>query len=256
MPAFLYFVPDHNTPVSLDDLRRWGLDYAFERVPYHAHVQGPTGSGTLLVDDRRLEPLTPTYRPEEQTWKKQPGRDFWVGWYNSRVPSMPDLERVEQLPGDRVELADGNRWLVPLVRFVDADSTPQIALPAYLDVDDDGKFIRGDTVEQYAWLVTQTTPFWEAYHDAWTAAIEHQESLPEDASLEEQLKASQFTIDCPTLVADAVAVLSANYRIGQREAMAMKLFRTDSGAGEILKAACDTATANLFLKKKVPAPSG
>jgi len=250
MPAFLYFMPAHETPVSLADLRAWQLDYAFERVPYHARVQGPTGSGTLLVDDRRLEPLTPTYRPEEQTWKRQPGADFWVGWYQHAIPTIEDLERPEQLPGDRVELADGHRWLVPLVRQVRAGGASEPALPCYLDLDDEGQLIRGAIAEQHTWLWDQCAPFWDAWLAGIEAALARVATLPADATSDEIISAGQFAIECDTLLADAVRVLSGNYRIGLREALALKLFRTDQGPAEILKAACDTELATLYLQKK------
>lgn len=251
MPAFLYFVPDHTTPVTLEHLRQWGLDYAFASIPYHAVVQGPTGQqGTLLVDDVALDPYVPQYRDEDQVWRLQPGREFWVGHYRSALPSVIDLAREEMLPGDRVQLADGHWWQVPQVRQAAGDGTTVNALPAYLDLDAKGNVIRGEPVDQYRWLMDRATPYWEAWYAACTAALARLQSLPPEATPEDREAASRFLVECDTLLADAVAILSANYRIGLVEAMALRLWRTDDGPAGVLNAACDTLTASWYLQKK------
>lgn len=250
MSAFLYFVPGHDTTVTLDRLRMWGLEYAFDRVPYYAHCIGPAGSGTLLCDDVRLEPLQPTYRPAEQTWQQQPGTDFWVGFYTDHKPRCEDLARDEQLPGERIELADGARWQVPLVRQTLENALSEPALPCYLDLNDEGEITRGAIVDQHTWLWQHCEPFWNAWLAGIETALRRVAELPPDATNEDYEAASLFSLNFDTLLADAVKVLSANYRVGLREAMALRLFRTDSGPAEILKIACDTQLATQYLQKK------
>jgi hypothetical protein len=57
-----------------------------------------------------------------------------------------------------------------------------------------------------------------------------------------------------SIFADAAAVLSANYYVGPVECEALRLFRNDDGSlSKVMGAACDTASAIMFLKKKAAA---
>lgn len=257
MSAFLYFLPDQQLPVTREKLIAWGLDYAFDGVPHHAAASGPDGQrGVLLCDQPRLEPHVPAYRPEEQPWRKVPrepgsdGPEIHVGYYREAKPTIDDLAREEILPGELVELCDGHQWQVPLVRQAFPDGSSSSALPAYLDVDDDGQIVRGETDPRYQWLFEVCTPFWEAWLAGFEAASDRLSLLSEQSTEAERDEAGIFHIDCPTLLEDAVRVLSANYRIGLREAMQLQLWKTDAGPVDVLKAACNIELAQLLLLEK------
>lgn len=262
MAAFLYFVEGHSTPVQIEHLRAWGLEYAFDEIPYHFHLKkGPPGAkpGTLMACSERLKPYQPKIFADKQVWKKVPGTDggqnataktLWVGWYTAALPTCDDLARDEMLAGELVELCDGRKWQVPRVRQANHAGDSRSALPAYLDVDDDGKVCPGETVARYLWLWERCEPYWDAWYAATIAALERIAALAGDATEDDIAKASRYGINCPTLLADAVKVLSANYRIGVREAMALHLWQTDSGPRNVMDAACDTDLAMFYLQKK------
>lgn len=259
MAAFLYFVAKQDLPVTRAKLDAWGLGYAFDGVPHHAASSGPGDQrGVLLCDQPRLDPQVPSYRPEEQQWRKVPTNgddarpEIHVGYYHEARPTIEDLVREEMLPGESVRLCDGQEWHVPLVRQVFSDGSSSSALPAYLDIDDDGQVCRGETDERHQWLFEICEPFWDAWLTGFEATIARLSELSKQSTKAERAGATQFKIDCPTLLADAVKVLSANYRIGVREAMFLKLWKTNSGPADVMTAACDIELAQLLLEKKNP----
>jgi hypothetical protein len=223
-----------------------------------------------MCTEADLRPYTPKYRPDEQTWRKLAGvlrekndsqhstldsqlkSDLMVGWYKAAVPTCEDLQRSDLLAGPLVELADGRAWQVPLVRQMTADGESLVALPAYLDVDDDGQAKRGDVVDRHRWLLELVEPFWEAWCREYFAARSRVDALEaaHEQNPGELAAARRFYLDLPNLLHDAVRVLAANYRLGITEAAVMRLFRTDSSPIEVLKAACDCDFAAMLLEEE------
>lgn len=268
MAAFIYAIEGYKGPVTKDLLRSWGLAHLFDGMPYHAPgVLVPGGKskrgvvGTILCDQPRLEPLEAVYRPEEQVWRKVPPPaggsglpTIWCGHYQTALPTAADLVRDELVAGETVKLCDGGAWQVPLVRQPQRDAgsgavSSRCALPVYFDVDDDGQLCDGAVDEKYAWLLEVVTPFWEAWLPACREALERLQRLPATATAEERRLAGGYTVDCPTLTADAVRVLGANYRIGLREAMHLRLWKTGTGPINVLAAACQCELAEFYLKQ-------
>lgn len=241
MGAFGYFVEGADAPVTRAQLAHWGLAHAFEGVPNHTKCAGPGGGvGVLLWDAPRLAPYQPVYRPDEQSWRQAPKKfapalPWHIGHYKGQQPTAADLARSEMVEGLALELR-GELWQIPVVKSTLADGGPWSPLPSYLDFDEEGEPVRGDVVDEHAWLLQCVEPFW----DAWLAAFE---------ALEEG--AETFSMALPRSVpADAARLLSANYRIGPVEAGRLRLFRTDGDVANLMQIACDCRSAVQFLKKK------
>jgi hypothetical protein len=245
MSAFMIFVEGADAPVSRKQIEAAGLGHAFDGVPNHAKMAGPGGrQGVMLSNVAKLDPYQPVYRPNEQTWRKAPAAltpllPWHLGYYNAAPPTSADLARPEQIAGNQVEL-HGQPWQVPMVRTTRLDGTPRVALPSYLQLGDDGRPRQGAVVDELAWLLERVTPFWDAWLEGYEASSDEEDS---------------FTITMPdSIFADAAAVLSANYYVGPVECEALRLFRNDDGSlSKVMGAACDTASAIMFLKKKAAA---
>lgn len=74
----------------------------------------------------------------------------------AHVPTPADLARQQQADGEYVNDAIGNRWLVPRARQYEVHESGQVVyhetLPAVLDVNDAGQWVRGDVISQYQHL--------------------------------------------------------------------------------------------------------
>jgi hypothetical protein len=245
--AFLYWVEGALAPVTRAKLEDWGLGYAFTAVPHHLQSRGPgEGSGVLLADEPRLAPYLPTYRPEEQEWRKVAARHrppgaprLFVGVYrHAPRPTEADLRRTDVIAGESVELARGERWLVPLVRSVDVATAEAFSpLPSYVTLDDEGRPKRGSIVETHEELWEAATPFWDAWYGGVVGALEAGET--------------SFSIHVAddVLFDSAVAMLRANYRLGPVECDLGRVFASGH-LGAVMKTACDCDFAQLVLQKK------
>ena len=254
MSSFIYFVENHKTPPKLEDMEAWGLLHAFDGLPpYHAEYNAapskegtsPSGHGYLLTDDARLQPLQPTIRPDEQVWRKMPPRKgcptIWVGCYSEKMPSPSSLVRKNPLGGIEIELADKNRWMVPLVQVYDDNVDVVSRLPSHIDLDDEGKVVRGKVIEKHRALASTC----ESFFDSW--------SLSAIPAIQEGMDEWSWQYEPAEVVNQAVTVLGANYRIGLVEVVMLGLFTlgTDSHqATEVMQIACECGLANSLLQKK------
>lgn len=75
---------------------------------------GPGGKSGLIIASGGD---TPRYEPDKQAWVSRFGREgSYVGIWNDNPPGPKQLARKEQLPGVEIELLDGGKWLVPMLR--------------------------------------------------------------------------------------------------------------------------------------------
>jgi hypothetical protein len=152
----------------MGEVKAWGLGYAFDKPPASGVCQGNTPSGTVgsvFGDPTRHEDGSIKMDMEAQVWRKMPRpgqQDMFLGYWKESVPEPKDLARANQLTGYMLKLADGNDWLIPVVKiFSESDGTHRSNLPAYLDVDDEGKPVAGSVMPIYAHLEELTAPFAE-----------------------------------------------------------------------------------------------
>jgi hypothetical protein len=241
MAGFLYFRPQQTKNVSPDDVKAWGLSYAFEQPPESrvCHNNTPTKTaGIVFADGKRQEPGNVKMDMENQVWRKMPRpgqQDIYVGYWKESPPGPGDLARANQLSGYSLRLADGSEWLVPVVRLFDeASGQPRSNLPSYLDIDENGKTIPGQVMPLYAHLWDLTAPFAEQMMS---------EGGPE--------------VSRDDIYQAARTLLQVNYVVDMIEIVQAHLLTTEQLAHNIVAVAVDWPTYLRWRevsKKKTPSP--
>jgi len=222
MANFLYFKPNFSrAAITFAELDDWGLRYAFDQLPVcRQSTLGKAGSGCVFMQQEPSLPADtsdsdngePVKRkksrpvgvyPEEQTWKKLPKSDCWVGYYKDDVPTRKDLVRSNPLGSYAFKLNDGEEWEVP--RVVHApEGVAKYDLPCKLEIDDEGNPCDGEPIAKYQYLWDIAKPYIDAFM-----------TLDEKAITE---------LDDKRIFPDAISFLQVNYRIGLREAVIMDIF--------------------------------
>lgn len=225
MPALLYFRPHHLNPMTLADVRAWGLGYAFSADPEQTVCQShtPDGSnGTVFQDASRAGDTPLKMDLDEQRWQQVPATDCWVGCWKEQVPTPAELARPHQLPGHVVTLSGGREWKIPLVRrFNQATALTENALPAIMQCGPDGKWTREKVIVVHAHLWELTQPF------ADDVASHFIHGTPLTDFLDQQIFDT------------ATALLQTNYTVGVAELSLLEAFASDAGAHAAILAACD-----------------
>lgn len=238
MAGLLYYLPKLTRDVQWKDLPALGVGHAFDGdgfCPCEILAGGPdSGNGVVIADSKTVSKVG--YYKDQQTWRKIPGSDAWVGMVTDSLPNPADLVRDQVLSGHLVKLADGKEWLVPIARGSQEEGDElrwTMSLPtAPTTVDEDGKWVRGDVSETYRPLWEIAMRFW----DAWFAAEE----------IEGEDKA---TILFDDLNDAALLALATNYRVGKAETSLLGLFDS-SCITDILLALIDWPTRLAWSKKK------
>lgn len=132
MAGFLYFIPKFEGKPSDIELREMGLSHLTgAQLSYCACKVGPAGQPGVTFAIDAPEPATRPvvhYKIETQKWEVGDEEKYWVGYEKESTPTAVDLARSKQLSGHRVEMANGDTYLVPAERF----------LPDRLELDADG----------------------------------------------------------------------------------------------------------------------
>jgi len=244
MAGFLYYIPGQTRAITVDEVRRLGLGYAFPAAmtPCQIHGGGPDGGvGVVVADPAKVEKIG-CYL-DEQTWRRDPatdvsGANVWVGIYNDARPGPADLERNESLGGHWVTLCDGAKWHVPVARGIceeDGELAYYHAVPRVSTRDDDGKWVPGDVAVRYRGL-------WDLacrWYDVRTGAVE---------AAGEDDEAVEFEFD--DLHDSAITALAENYVLGPTEADLLGLL-SQRQAIKVLDALVDMPTKMMLIKKKV-----
>jgi len=235
----LYFVPELRAAPTLDQVQGAGLGYAFDRKPAFRNTEaGPGGHGVLVARDSGS-----LLDCNEVDWRQVPAATGWVGLRKGATVKPDGLKRDRMLDGHRVELADSQKWLVPVARGFseeDGDLRWFCAVPTRLTLDAEGKWSHGSVVEVYA-------PLWalaQKWIDCWTQAVETIEKKA-DGGLATTLEFSE-------LVNGSIMALAANYYLGPVEADLLGLL-TYEIARDILDALVDLPTWHDWAQKKTQA---
>ena len=85
----IYFV-EGVASVGRQQAADMGLAGVLPQITAKQTARGPSGGGGALasVTAERL-----AFSPNEQTWRKLPGRTLWFGWWNDAPPGPEDLKR-------------------------------------------------------------------------------------------------------------------------------------------------------------------
>lgn len=198
----LYFVATDQENATLEDLRQWGLGYAFDANPT-ARKSQCCGTGGLLISQE-------VARVDEaaQVWHAIPQREGlprrWFGWDRATPPTPESLARDRQIDGYWINDALGRRWRLPAVRLPNEDGEPVCRLPCVYDYDEAGNLRAGEPIELHRKL-------WEGTSWAWDSML-NEEDVPEQQCL-----------------TTAGLIVSANYRVDWPELVKLGVFSDASG---------------------------
>jgi hypothetical protein len=230
MTAFLYFVENLNKPVALDDVGGLGLPYAFEETPQSSPISGrtPTGAhGMLIWNQQRLGEFMPAFNPDQQTWRKVPGRDdLHIGIYTDAPPTPATLRKTGGMAGEVVTLGDGKEWIAPRLATCGGDNgfSPAYALVA--DLDEQGNWISGGASIEAHGL--------KGLFDRLYAVMPDPGGMSAGAALD-----------------FACELLAINYAVSKVELAMLKVLKTDDSLFRILTIALDWDTFIDWSKKKI-----
>lgn len=233
---FLYFLPKTKA-AKPDVLERFGLSELFDGKPATREMMGlgPGDQAGLLICNGHVDQVTLEYLPKVQTWQKRFDSDAWMGIANDAVLSPKGLARPSQIDGHPLQLADGNRWLIPQLRAFSPTQLdgPLIYVPKLkrtLTQDPEtGDLVPGDVIAKYSAI--------------WKEATEIGDRL---LSQLQQPGATIADLPDAKLYGFASRVLALNYRMGNAEIAMANLLQTDM-AVRIVQLALDwdTLRANL-----------
>lgn len=158
----------------------------------------------------RGEQAQPVIASDRQTWYEAKPRDglpkgrVWIGYETARRPRPVDLQRTKLHPGQAVRLADGQDWLVPIVR----------ELPQLYGYDDDGELATRFDVPRYQDVFDRTWQWCERIRGA---------AIQEQAAEGQSFRVSFDRRDYFAYVADLLAL---HYRINRDVVDALGLLAT------------------------------
>lgn len=224
---FLYYRPVHNRKVTLDDVKRWGLEYAFDVPPVCAQVahRTPDGNDGRVFLRSNKDGEAPQINIDKQTWRKLPGERMgeavWVGMWNEAKPGPRELFKTSGLPGYEYELLDGNTWVIPLVRQYIGDAH-ECALPRLMDFDEDGNAKDGEVIAKYRHLWELTKPIVDDLLASYELGPEQSEPLTKQQA-----------------ASTAMELLATNYRVSIAEMTLLEAIANDSTVSGLCAIACD-----------------
>lgn len=231
MSGLIYYLPGPGA-ASRDVVVDWGLGYVLEGDEGVQHVgmsKGPDGGTGVAFAPKAGPGGRPAQLPHDAgraEWQRMPGhpRGAWIGRVPGEIVRPQDVARGRQLGGHMTELADGQRWLVPVARMVNG-ATP---LPTALRWDGS------------AWTQGEVLP---RFRDLWAHGIRMWDLLIGIAR--EEGHALVFVDEAMT----AVHALACNYRLGPAEVSMLGLLDTTSEVA-VLKALVDWPSVEVLAAGK------
>ncbi len=217
MSAFLYWVPGESTggPKMVEAA---GLSHVFDRSAGVAVCsKGPDGVGGAILARGNLGGKH-GYYPDVQEWQKVAGQ--WLGWPKDNPPGPDDLVRDTLVDGWDTELADGNAWVVPVVRVFPKGTR----LPQTMVLGPAGQWV-GQVREEFVDLCQAVGVAWDFFFAA-----------PHVADPAAGFEGRVITL--PDAADLAVRGLTLNYRVGRREVSALRLL-DDKMVGRVIGAMFD-----------------
>lgn len=215
---FLYFIPQpaQDSRKRIKDLH---LDAILGSHPKEGKIlgNGPNGGpGTVYCHSSANE--VPRIILAEQTWRSAPKSNgdsapYWIGFWTERKPTPATLAREKQLQGEKIEMKDGTKWVVPKLLEWKEDiernlAVYSIAVPQILDIDDNWNLVPSRIDPKYETIWNEG---WRA-HEAYVGqAIETG-------------RAVMTVLEARTLAAQ---ILGVNYRVSPLEIAVLGLFDED-----------------------------
>lgn len=123
---FLIYLP--KSKAAPEDLANVGLgDLVAEALTVDCRFGPDRTAGTLFGWRPKSGQLLIDFRPDAQTWlpavafEELPAARYWVGLWNDSPPTPGDLQRAYPFAGDRIDLGDGHKWIIPTCEKLPAD---------------------------------------------------------------------------------------------------------------------------------------
>lgn len=222
MAGLLFFLPGLQQPA-----KAWAAfeecgdsDLVVRSMSSTVEDGGPEGAGLLLGNSGHN-----SYDAKRQEWVKSDSGPYWIGYDKDARPAPADLERDPMLNGHKVQLGDGNYWLIPVARhYVELDEANAlmwaIAFPQRRKFKD-GHWTHGDVVARY--------------RDLWAMVMRMDDMAERDHGGDEGAF-DDLTIDDTTGM--IVEALSVNYRMSAEIASLLDLIDS-SHVGKVYHALTD-----------------
>lgn len=196
---------------------------------------GPDGGGGWIYSHSQ----DLGYFPDRQHWEAMHDSPVWLGWPHQPPADLASLlARTSQLPGDEVELSNGQSWLVPLIRrpvIEDSEIRWTVTLPRTLRYEA-GRWANGPVERRYQQLYDIGMQWFQVRLEAVSS---------EDGSTELEVSVDEA-------INWSVTMLAQNYRLGPHEVSAAGLINQYNFSG-VLDAAVDWHRFTLLVKKKATA---
>lgn len=232
MSRGLYYYLPGEAPVTPARLAEAGISYALGAGghPQAGMSPGPDGGrGKVFCLPGAGQTGPDLQQAAKASWAKIPGATAWVGFDPSAPPGPDELARDRVFEGYWVDLADGRRWLVPVVRELRGSTV----LP------------RGRRWDGSAWSDGEVLP---RYREIFAAACKAWETMLAAA---DGGGAGEISVDTD-LAAQALAL---NYRVGPAEISHLGLFDTRSEV-EVVRALLDLPVLEALKKKEASDTGG
>ncbi len=227
LAGIMYFFPNLDSKNALDKIlaeKQMSDILLPQGLTTRRCAIGPGGAAGMLATNSDA-PLT--YAKERQRWAISPDGSFWLGCEAAEPVAPVALARKEQMTGTEIELADGQKWLIPAA-VLTKNEERVLMIPRKLGLSNGKPEL--SAIPKYARL--------QNIADFWLVRCCGGDGVFDDSELFQML-------------AD---VLRYNYRIGYAEMLFLELVSTDNWR-KILDALIDTAGYYELLKKKAPGVS-
>ena len=196
-PGLLIFVPGTTAPAKAFDMfKECGSSELFLSTLHSTPEDaGPEGPGLVFANAGGYG-----YDSKKQEWIKSDFGPYWIGYVKADRPQPEDLERDPMLKGHKVQMGDGNYWLIPTARYyVDVDEqdmfTWAISFPQRRKLKD-GHWVHGEVIAKY--------------RELWQTVLRVDEMTERDQSGDPDAF-EDITIDDTSGM--IVQALAANYRV-------------------------------------------
>ena len=239
--GFLYYIPGHDRQlITAAEFSEAGLGHALlaGKPTGLVTAKGPDGGkGAYCIVPAPAAPgAAPAqgllFRHGEAAWRRGPGGKFWLGLIESDKPGPADLARQRLISGEEIELADGNRWTIPICFSIVRGST----LPKRIVLGEDGTTWETRELERFLPLCADAAKVWQLYRQSGQeqSGTDQSGNPPADGEADKQ----RVTIDLQEGMRIAVAAIAVNYRVSALEVDALGLIDSER-VWEILKAMID-----------------
>ena len=184
-----------------------------ERYAEKQVESGPNGQGGILMGSAESgrSHAELRYDKGKQTWQQCHGSELWVGFWNDKKPTPEQLQKPKQLDGPELQLCDGQRWKVPILRrYLDSGEgvavLPCESVPQTIRQDpESGKFVYGQVLPEYQ-------DIWMAGHqfaEEWLHALVDDEAT-DPSSLELAFKLLGVNYQACTSAVSVMELLTAD----------------------------------------------